>query len=153
MGMKLAGVMLLLMIAMGGAFYWYHNDSQKRMAILHENNAKLNTAVQISEQAVASLQADYARANEQLRLVNQQFAEIRNQNNVLSEKLAKHDLAELGAGRPGLVERLVNRGSRNAGRCFEILSGSPLTEEEKNAKDGRSFNNECPWLWPGPSTP
>jgi hypothetical protein len=123
------------------------------MAILHENNAQLNTAVQISEQAVASLQADFARANEQLRIVNQQFADIRAQNNVLSEKLAKHDLAELGSGRPGLVERLVNRGSRNAGRCFEILSGAPLTEEEKNAKDGRSFNNECPWLWPGPSTP
>lgn len=153
MGMKLAGMMFVLMIAMGGIFYWYHNDSQKRMAILQENNAKLNTAVQISEQAVASLQADYARANEQLRLVNQQFAEIRNQNNVLSEKLARHDLAELGAGRPGLVERLVNRGSRNAGRCFEILSGSPLTEEERNATDGGSFNNECPWLWPGPSTP
>lgn len=153
MGMKLAGIMFLAMLAMAGLGYWYYNDSQARMAILQENNAKLNTAVQISEQAIASLQADIQRANEQLKVVNQEFAAIRAQNNVLSDKLAKHDLAVLGSGKPGLVERLVNRGSKNAGRCFEILSGAPLTEEEKNAKDGKSFNNECPWLWPGPSTP
>lgn len=153
MGMKLAGIMFLAMLAMAGLGYWYYNDSQARMAILQENNAKLNTAVQISEQAVASLQADIQRANEQLKVVNQEFAAIRAQNNVLADKLAKHDLAVLGSGKPGLVEKLVNRGTANAGRCFELLSGAPLTDKEKEAKDGKSFNNECPWLWPGPSTP
>jgi hypothetical protein len=153
MGMKLAGLMFLAMLAMAGLGYWYYNDSQARMAILQENNAKLNTAVQISEQAVASLQADIQLANQQLKQVNQEFAAIRAQNNVLADKLAKHDLAVLGAGKPGLVERLVNRGTVNAGRCFELLSGAPLTDKEKEAKDGKSFNNECPWLWPGSSTP
>jgi hypothetical protein len=153
MGFKLAGIMFLAMLAMAGLGYWYYNDSQARMAILQENNAKLNTAVQISEQAVASLQADILRANEQLKQVNQEFAAIRAQNNVLADKLAKHDLAVLGSGKPGLVEKLVNRGTVNAGRCFELLSGATLTDKEKEAKDGKSFNNECPWLWPGPSTP
>jgi hypothetical protein len=153
MGMKLAGLMFLAMLAMAGLGYWYYNDSQARMAILQENNAKLNTAVQISEQAVASLQADIQLANQQLKQVNQEFTAIRAQNNVLADKLAKHDLAVLGAGKPGLVERLVNRGTVNAGRCFELLSGAPLTDKEKEAKDGKSFNNECSWLWPGPSTP
>lgn len=152
MGMKLAGIMLILMLAMGGAGYWYYNDTQERIAILNENNAKLNTAVQISEQAVASLQADIQKANEQLKVVNQEFAAIRAQNNVLADKLAKHDLAVLGSGKPTLVERLVNRGTANAGRCFELLSGAPLNEKEKEAKDGKSFNNECPWLWPGTSS-
>lgn len=138
---------------MAGIGYWYYNDTQARMSILQENNAKLNTAIQISEQAVASLQENIQRANEQLKLVNQEFAAIRAQNNVLSEKLAKHDLAVLGAGKPGLVEKLVNRGSANAARCFELLSGSPLTDKEKEAKDGKSFNSECPWLWPGPAKP
>ena len=153
MGLKLAGVMLFMMLGMAGVGYWYYNDTQARMAILQENNAKLNTAVQISEQAVASLQADIQKANEQLRVVNQEFAAIRAQNNVLADKLAKHDLATLGAGKPTLVEKLVNRGTANAGRCFELLSGATLTDKEKEAKDGKSFNNECPWLWPGTSTP
>lgn len=152
MGMKLAGLMFVLMLGMAGIGYWYYNDTQARMSILQENNAKLNTAVQISEQAVASLQADIQKANEQLKVVNQEFAAIRAQNNVLADKLAKHDLATLGAGKPSLVERLVNKGTANAGRCFELLSGAPLNEKEKEAKDGKSFNNECPWLWPGNTT-
>ena len=153
MGFKLAGLMFLAMLGMAGIGYWYYNDTQVRMSILQENNAKLNTAVQISEQAVASLQADIQLANQQLKQVNQEFAAIRAQNNVLADKLAKHDLATLGAGKPSLVEKLVNRGTVNAGRCFELLSGAPLTDKEKEAKDGKSFNNECPWLWPGNSTP
>ena len=135
---------------MCGAFYWYYMDTQERIAILHENNAKLETAVATSEAAVASMQADIKKANEELNRVNKEFAAIRAQNNVLSDKLAKHDLAVLGSKKPGLVEKLVNRGTVNAGRCFEILAGAELTTKEKEAKDGKAFNKECPWLWPGP---
>ena len=150
--MKLAGLMFILMLGMGGAFKWYYDDTQERIAILNENNAKLETAVAISEEAVATLQADFAKANEELNRVNQEFAAIRAQNNVLADKLARHDLAVLGAGKPGLVERLVNRGTVNAGRCFELLAGAELTDKEKEATSGEAFNRECPWLWPGNST-
>lgn len=152
MGMKLAGIMVVLMLAMGGAFYWYYNDTQSRMAILHENNAKLETAVAISEKTVSTLQADFKKANEQLTIINSEFAAIREQNRVLSDKLAKHDLAVLGSSKPALVERVINNATIKAGRCFEILSGAQLTEAERNAKDGKSFNSECPWLF-NPTNP
>jgi uncharacterized protein HemX len=151
MGLKLSGIMLLLMLGLGGAFYWYYNDTQERMAILNENNAKLNIAVQTSEAAVASLQRDYAAANQQLNRVNEEFAATRAQNQVLADKLASHDLGVLGSSKPALVERVINNASEKAGRCFEILSGKPLTQAEKEAKDGKAFNSECPWLWPGAS--
>jgi len=153
MGMKLAGAMAMMMLVLCGAFYWYYNDTQERIAILNQNNAKLETAVAISEEAVSTLQADFAKANQELNRVNQEFAAIRAQNNVLADKLAKHDLAVLGAGKPGLVERLVNRGTVNAGRCFEILAGAELTDKEKEATSGDQFNKECPWLWTDPSNP
>lgn len=152
--MKLAAASALMMLMLCGAFWVYYNDTQERMAILNENNAKLETAVATSEAAVASLQRDFQRANEELSRVNTEFAAIRAQNNVLADKLAKHDLATLGAGKPALVERLVNRGTINAGRCFELLAGAELTDKEKEATSGEAFNKECPWLWPGPvSTP
>jgi chromosome segregation ATPase len=154
MGLKVAAASVLMMLMMCGAFYWYYMDTQERIAILHENNAKLETAVATSEAAVASMQADIKKANEELNRVNKEFAAIRAQNNVLSDKLAKHDLAVLGSKKPSLVEKLVNRGTVNAGRCFELLAGAELTTKEKEAKDGNAFNKECPWLWPGPvSTP
>ena len=150
--MKLAGLLLVVIFVMGGIGYWYYTDTQERMAVLQENNAKLEIAVQTNEAAIESLQADYAAAAAENARLNEAYAEIRRQNNRLSDKLADMDLGLLAAEKPESIERAVNRGTNNANRCFELLSGSPLTEEEKNAQNGESFNKECPWLWPGPST-
>ena len=40
MGLKLAGIMFLIMALMGGLGYWYYNDTQEKMAILVANEAK-----------------------------------------------------------------------------------------------------------------
>jgi len=141
---------IILIMGLGG--YLYYNDTQKRMAILIENNAQLEIAVATNEQAIASLQADYAAAQAENQRINAEYAEIRRQNNRLSSRLSEIDLGLIAAEKPDSIERAVNRGTVNAGRCFEILSGSPLTETESNATDGESFNKECPWLWPGPNT-
>jgi chromosome segregation ATPase len=153
MGMKIAFVLFLMMCGMGWAGKMYYNDTQARMTILQQNNAKLEVAVQTQEEAMASLQADFAKANEELQKVNSEFAKTRQQNNVLSDKLARHDLGVLGNAKPGLVERTINRASAKAGRCFELLSGAELTEDEKNATSANAFNSECPWLWTSPTTP
>lgn len=134
---------------MGFVGKWYYEDTQQTIAILQQNNAKLETAVQIQEEAMQSLQADYAKANEELQKVNKEFAQTRKQNNVLSDKLARHDLGLLGNSKPGLTQKVINKASEKAGRCFELLSGSELTETEKNATSAKAFNSECPWLWPG----
>ena len=135
------------MCAMGGLGYWYYNDTQARIAILQENNVKLETAVQTSEAALASVQKDYARASSELQSLNEAYASIRRQNQQLADKLQQLDLTAAAIANPEGIERAVNRGTANAGRCFELLSGAQLTEDEKNATDGRSFNKECPWLY------
>lgn len=145
--MKLAGVMALISFVIAGAFYWYYNDTQERMAILNENNAKLEIAVQTSEAAVEQLQVDFQRASEELNKVNKEFSDIRRQNRTLSDKLGRHDLGNLAENKPGLVERIITGASTKAGRCFELLSGAELTDKEKEAKNGKSFNSECPWLF------
>ena len=150
--MKLAGMLLIVIFVMSGIGYWYYTDTQERMAILQENNAKLEIAVATNEQAIESLQADYAAAAAENARLNEAYAEIRRQNSRLSSKLADMDLGLLAAEKPESIERAVNRGTSNANRCFELLSGSPLTEEEQNAENGEDFNKECPWLWPGPAT-
>ena len=147
MGMKLAGVMAFLMFVVGGMFYWYYNDTQERMAILNENNAKLEVAIQTSEAAVKQLQIDYKRASEELSKVNEEFTNIRRQNQVLADKLSNHDLGNLAQNKPALVEKVISGATTKANRCFELLSGATLTDEEREATDGKSFNSECPWLF------
>lgn len=147
--------MLIIIAILGGVGYGgyaYYKDSQQRIATLTSNNAKLDGAVKSSEQAIASIQADMKKVNSQLKKVNSDFADIRAQNSQLAEKLETIDLGILAINKPQSIERAINRGTVNAGRCFEILSGSPLTVTEKEAKDGKTFNKECPWLWPGNTT-
>ena len=147
MGTKLAGIMAVVTFIVCGLFYWYYSDTQERMAILNENNAKLETAVATSEAAVESLQRDFENANKALNEVNEKFTNIRKQNKTLSNKLGRHDLGNLAENKPGLVEKVVTKASAKANRCFELLSGAELTEQEKEAKNGKAFNSECPWLF------
>ena len=146
--MRLAGLLLIVIAVMAGIGYWYYTDTQARMAVLQENNAKLEIAVQTNEAALESLQADYAKVNSELANINEAYTQIRRQNQQLADKLQQIDLTAAALANPDGIERAVNRGTENAGRCFEILSGSPLTEKEKNAENEIAFNKECPWLWP-----
>lgn len=132
---------------MGGVGYWYYNDTQARMAILQDNNAKLNIAVQTNEAALESLQADYASAQNEISSLNAAYTAIRRQNQELADKLEKIDLTAAAISNAESIERAVNRGTENAGRCFELLSGAELNEKERNAENGIAFNKECPWLY------
>ena len=145
--MRLAGILLVVIMVMGGVGYWYYNDTQSRMAILQDNNAKLNIAVQTNEAALESLQADYASAQNEISSLNEAYTAIRRQNQRLANKLEEIDLEAAAIANAEGIERAVNRGTENAGRCFELLSGAELTEKERNAENGIAFNKECPWLY------
>lgn len=147
MGAKLSIVLFLLLLGAGGIGYWYYNDTQERLAILTSNNAKLNTAVELNEQTISSLEQDYAKASSELATLNEQYISIRRQNQELADKLQKIDLTAAAIANAEGIERAVNRGTENAGRCFELLSGAELNEKERNAENGIAFNKECPWLY------
>ena len=147
MGAKLAIVMFMLLLGVGGIGYWYYNDTQARMAILQENNAKLNTAVELNEQTISSLENDYAKASDELASLNEAYTAIRRQNQRLADKLQEIDLTAAAIANAESIERAVNRGTVNAGRCFELLSGAELNDKERNAENGIAFNKECPWLY------
>lgn len=147
MGAKLAIVMFMLLLGASGIGYWYYNDTQERLAILTSNNAKLNTAVELNEQTISSLEQDYAKASSELATLNEQYISIRRQNQQLADKLQQIDLTAAAIANAEGIERAVNRGTENAGRCFELLSGADLTDKERNAENGIAFNKECPWFY------
>jgi len=132
---------------MGAVGYWYYNDTQARLALLQENNTKLELAVATNEQALESLQADYTSAKNEISTLNSAYQAIRRQNSRLADKLQKIDLEAAAIANAKGIERAVNLGTANAGRCFELLSGAELNEKERNAQDGIAFNKECPWFY------
>lgn len=147
MGYKISAALLIVILAMSGLGYWYYKDTQSTIAVLTENNAKLETAVKLNEETITSLQSDYARASTELTTLTEEYTQIRRQNRELASKLAEIDLESAAVSNAAAIERAVNRGTENAGRCFELLSGAELTEKERTAPNAQAFNKECPWLY------
>jgi hypothetical protein len=150
-GMGLKGMLMMgaVMATMAAGFMWYFNHSQAKIATLIENNAQLEVAVQTNEEAIRSISILNEAANREIRRVNDELAASRQQNRELLGRLAANDLGAFGQTNPEGLERVINRASNNVLRCFELMSGAELNERELAATDGRSFNRECPWMWPG----
>lgn len=143
MGMKLAGIMAIMLMISYTAFAWYYNDTQERMTILNENNAKLEIAVETNEAALEAQQASFesiARENERL---NTQFAAINDRNRALENRLSRHDISAAMIARPSLTQNALNKGTMNAQRCMEIFSGAMLTDSELAATKPSEINPEC----------
>lgn len=146
-GGKIAIGLGLVITVLCGIGYWYYNSSQETIQTLTRNNAKLETAIQINERTINDLQSDFSKINSITRQLNYELAQTRNNNNILLNKLQEHELGYLASEKPWLVENIINNAVDNTTRCFELLSGSPLTENEKNSQNPNDFNSECPWLW------
>jgi hypothetical protein len=77
--------------------------------------------------------------------VNKDISERVNQAqlemNALNNKFTKRDLAAVANARPSETQVRVNRGTIDALRCNEIVTGSPLTDDEKSGKMKNSICN------------
>ena len=128
---------------MGGGAYWYYNDTQERMAILNENNAKLETAVATNEAALEAQRKSFEAMVVENKKLQEAFTEIESRNRRLENKLSRHDIGNLGKVKPRPTEDILNGATQKALRCFEIISGSPLTEAELSATKPSEINPEC----------
>lgn len=138
-----AALVIVLVIAAG---LWYVTDLKAALVTSQQNELKLEEAVAKQNALVESMQQDIAQiqeTNKQLQALNSKLQEDANS---LAKKFDKRDFGVFAAEKPAVTEKLINRGTKNAMRCLEIASGSPLTEAEKNAKSPLEANRECPSL-------
>lgn len=146
-------IITTIVATISGGYLYISNIQEDRAQLreervqLQENQRQLEQNLQQSNEAVDELQRQYERIQEQYENAQRQFREIRETNEELRERLGRHDIGALAEVRPGLIENIINNASKEATRCFELLSGAPLNQKERNAETAREFNSECPWLW------
>lgn len=149
---KIAGIVIIVIALAGAVFYVKHNESVKER-LLTENaqlQANINTykdAIKTQNDTINFLQAEQKRRTEEFLRAESNFATIREQNQELVDKLKQIDESLNAAENSQAAEVIINDISKNMNRCFELISGAPLTTAEKNAKNENEFNPECPWLY------
>lgn len=145
--MKILLISFLVISAFLGTGYLAYNSLQNKLLEATETIATLEQSLDESEEAIQYLQTAQEDMQATVTYLNTSFSEIRANNQRLEERLAAHDLNRLAYERPELVTRIINNASEEALRCLEILSGSPLTANEREATNAEQFNSECPWLF------
>lgn len=123
---------------------YYYNSTQKKIQTLTVENTQLHTAVDRNEQTINTLTSDIETIRQERNILDQQFRLAQQQVQILQQKLSDHDLEFLAMQKPNLVENIINNATDDVNRCFEILSGSPLTLEEIDATKQSEINASCP---------
>ena len=100
----LIGIILAMALAFGG-YYWL---TEKRLAVLTENNAKLSIAATTNQQTIDKLTTDFQQQQELNTELNIKLKASEAYGDNLAKKLREHDLTMLTLRKPGLIERRVN---------------------------------------------
>ena len=135
----------LLVSAVAGAGL-YVMKLQKDNAILKENAIKMESAIADQKTLIENQKKDFQEILDANKKMNELVGLLKKDLEDLDKRFNKknRDVGKLAIQKTESIERITNKGSANATRCIEIASGSPLTEEEKNATKKSEINTECP---------
>ncbi len=147
MGLKLAIVMALLMSALAGLFYWYYQDTQARIAVLRENNAKLEVAVDTAESSLALVQAEMVKVGELNNQLQKDLQKAEAYGDELRGKLSRMNLVQEALKDAEKLEGKMNGATAKLWRGFMDDSGNPaeytLPEWLQQTGDGNESSDEA----------
>ena len=123
MGAKLAIVFFMLMLAMAGAGSWYYKQTQARIAVLQENNAKLEVAVDTAESSIATLQADAIKSAELTKKLQGDLQRAEAYGDNLRNRLRELDLVQDAIRDSANLEGRMNGATAKLGRELEAATG------------------------------
>jgi chromosome segregation ATPase len=117
-------------------------------ATLKANQIQLEQGIEEQTKLLEQQKKDFnaiLESNKKLNVLVQTFKKDLNELDKRFNK-KKRDVGKLAIERTTSVERVINKGAKNAQRCVELASGAEHTEEELKATLKSQINPECPAL-------
>ncbi len=122
------GMAAIILIG-GGLSYWYYKDSQDTIrmlnmdvATLEANEIALEGAIQDQNNSILLLEKTRKIDQVKINSLSTNYRTSRKKVNDLRRDLSKHDIGYLAQRKPGLVEKVINKGTKELGKEFERLS-------------------------------
>ena len=132
LGIKIAiGVIILSML---GGSWVYIKALKAELQVAAEVQGKMQGVID-GQKAVMERQAEDLKKQQEINNdVNKKFADSQKAVGELQKKFEKRNFDQLTKKKPDAVEKKINRGTEYALRCNELVTCSPLTDEEKTGK-------------------
>ena len=117
-------------------------------AVLKANQVKLETAITEQTKVLEQQKKDFQAIMESNKKLNLLVGTYKKDLDDLDKRFTKknRDIGKLSIKRTEAMERIINKGGKNAARCIELASGAEHTEEELKATLKSQINPECPAL-------
>ena len=103
----LIGVVSATLIGAGAYVLKLRSDN----AILKANQIKLESAIETQKEVIENQKQDYEQIISINKQLNDDIVQINKSKQILQNKLSKHDLNYLAVEKPGLIEKIINKGS------------------------------------------
>jgi len=140
-------ITLVLIAGLAGAGM-YVMKLRSDNAILKANQHKLETAITEQNKVLEQQKQDFTAILESNKKLNVLINTFKKDLQDLDKRFTKkdRDIGKLAIDRTGAIERIINKGGKNAARCIELASGAEHTEAELKATLKSEINPECPAL-------
>jgi hypothetical protein len=138
-----------LIVAVGAYFFYMYGEMKAAIEVHKENEIKLKDGIAEQQGVIDKMQADIGQIKDINSSLRAKEEVVKNELSTLETKFKKtkagdvRDLGYLATQKPDVVEVMINRGSSNVLRCFEISMGAELTKEELEATTADKINREC----------
>ena len=137
MGFKLSIVLSIALVAMAGGFKLYYDKSEAEKQAMAtqlqqamDNQQRLENAVATQNEQLEKAVAEQKESQQRIQGLTVANNEANEKVEDLRNKFAQHDLDMLSLRKPGLVEKMVNRGTA---RVFQELKD--LTDPDQFDED------------------
>ncbi len=128
-GSKIAIGLGIVLLVVAGAFAWYFNWSQDRMVIMAESIAteksnviRLTSAIDVQKQTITMLEESRESDQQAVLQLSSENQVYKEEVSDLRKKFAKHNVDRLSLAKPGLIERIINKGTKKLFGEFEEIT-------------------------------
>ena len=130
MGYLPAGLGLTLIIV-SGAFKIYHDNTQETILYINAqletskaNQAKLENLIEEQNQSLETQAKNHEAVVIALEKMSDENKAAQQELNRLQDTFSRHSLSQLSEAKPGLIERIINKASKEVGENFTDITSS-----------------------------
>ena len=115
-------VMLVMVLAVAGGGLYYVKKLQHENDLLKVNQVKLEESIGEQKEVIAMQKESYEKIMVANADLSNAVKELNGAKAELQKKLADHDINYLAVQKPGLIERIVNKGTKDVLNDIENIT-------------------------------
>ena len=116
--------MILVLLAAAGGGFLYVKNLQKNLEVARANVAKMEVALQTSEQSLKLERAESQRLGVLNQTLSADLQKAEQYGDELRATLQKHNLTHLANKKPGLIEKRMQNATNKLWDDLESITGS-----------------------------